>query len=119
MLRLAYGDQLEDRCALELVGISLVGRRSRGIQSQCIVDLRLIVVWIALSQLLHGFRIGLNAGAMVDFLVVGIHDPERVQIVTLALSLRADALSFRYHRSAVGEILDGRRGVGIPQQAER
>src|SRR5712664_656306 len=82
-----------------------------------IVDLRLIVVWIALGQLFHGLRIGLYARAMIDLLVVEIHDPERVEVVALALSLGADALSLCDRGSALGEVLCGRRRVGIPQQA--
>ena len=114
MLRLASRDRLQDRCALELAGVGLVGRRRRGIQRECIVDLRLVVVGIALRQLLHGLRIGLKAGAVVDFLIVGVHDGKRVQIVALALRLGADALSLCDRGSALGEVLRGRRGVRIP-----
>ena len=44
MLRLAFADRLQDRRALELVGIGLVGRRSRGVERERVVDLRLVVV---------------------------------------------------------------------------
>ena len=94
MLRLALEDRLQDRRAFELVGIGLVGRRSRGVERQRVVDLRLVVVRIALRQLLHGLGIGLNARAVVDLLIVGVHDGERIEIVALALGLGADALPF-------------------------
>src|SRR5712671_6742910 len=118
MLRLPYGDRLQDRRALELTGVGLVGRRSRGIQRERIVDLRLVVVWIALRQLFHGLRIGQNAGAVIDLFVVGVHDRKRVQIIALALRLGTDALSLGDRGSAFGEILRRRRAVRIQQQAE-
>ena len=58
MLRLALEDRLQDGRALELVGIGLVGRRSRSVERERVVDLRLVVVGIALRQLLHGLGIG-------------------------------------------------------------
>ena len=51
MLRLALEDRLQDRRALELVGVGLVGGRSRGVERQRVVDLRLVVVRIALREL--------------------------------------------------------------------
>src|SRR5712664_1661204 len=116
MLRLAYCDRFQDRRSLELAGVGLVSRRRRGIQRERIVDLRLIVVWIALGQLFHSLRIGLYAGAMIDSLVVGVHDRKRVQLIELALRLGTDALSLRDRGSAFDEVLRGCRDVRIPQQ---
>ena len=73
MLRLALRDRLQDGRALELVGVGLVGRRSRGVERERVVDLRFIVFRIALRQLFHGLGIGLGAGQMIDFVVVHVH----------------------------------------------
>ena len=56
---------------------------------------------------------------MIDLVVVGVHDAERVEIVALALGLGADALRLRDRGGALGEILRRRRDVWIPQQAQR
>ena len=77
------------------------------------MDLRFVVVRIALRQLLHGLGIGLHARAVIDLFVVGVHGAERVEVVALALGLGADALSLRDRGGAVGEVLGGRRDVGI------
>ena len=113
MLRLARKDRLQDRRAFELIGVGLVGRRCRRVERQRVVDLSLVVVRIALRQLLHGLGIGLNAGAVIDFVVVGVHDRKRVDVVALALRLGADALSLGDRGGAFGEILRGRRDVRI------
>ena len=81
------------------------------------MDLRLVVVRILLRELFHGPRISLKAGAVIDFLVVGVHDRKRVEIVALPSRFRADALSLCNHGSALDEVFRGRRGVRIQQQA--
>ena len=58
MLRLALADRLEDRRALELVGIGLVARRGRDVQRDGVEDLRFVVVRIFRRQLLHRLEIG-------------------------------------------------------------
>ena len=119
MLRLAREDRLQDRRAFELIGVGLVGRGSRRVERQRVVDLRLVVIRIALRQLLHGLGIGLDARAVIDFVVIGVHDCKRIDVVALALGLGADALSLGNRGGALGEILRGRRNVGIKQQAQR
>ena len=74
------------------------------------MNLRFVVVRIALRQLLHGLRIGHDAGAMVDLVEVGVHDTQRIQIVALALGPGAKALALGDHGRAVGEIFR-RRGT--------
>ena len=71
------------------------------------MDLRLVIVGIALRQLFHGLGIGLNAGAVIDFIVVGVHDREGIDVVALALGLGADALSLGDRRGPLGDILRG------------
>ena len=93
MLRLALGDRLEDRRAFELVGVGLVGGRGRGVEGERVVDLRLVVVGIALRQRLHRLGISQKARAVVDLFVVGVHGRERVHVVALALGLGADGLA--------------------------
>ncbi len=56
---------------------------------------------------------------MINLVVVGVHGAERREIVTLALGLGADGLSFRECGGTFGKVLRGRRGVGVPEQAER
>ena len=95
VLRLALGDHLQDCRALELAGIGLVGRRSRGIERERIIDLRFVIIGIALRQRFHGFDVGLHAGAVIDLVVVGVHGAKRIQIVALTLGLGADVLCLR------------------------
>ena len=118
MLRLALRDRLEDRRALDLVGVGLVGGRGRGIERKRVMNLRFVVVRIALRQLLHGLRIGHDAGAMVDLVEVGVHDSQRIQIVALALGRGADALALGDHDRAVGEIFRRRGDVRVPEHAQ-
>ena len=50
---------------------------------------------------------------MVDLLVVGVHDPERVHVVALALGLGADGLALLDCREAereIGSPAEGRAG---------
>ena len=58
------------------------------------MDHRLVVLGIFLRQLLHRLGIGHDAGAVIELLVVGIHDSERVEVVALTLGLGANALPF-------------------------
>ena len=119
MVRLALRDRLQDRRAFELLGVSLVGRRRRRVQRERVVDLRLVVFRVALRQLLHRLRIGHDAGAVVDLVMVGIHHGERVDVVALTLRLGADAFALRDGRGALGEILRRRRHVRVQEQAQR
>ena len=102
MLRLAFCDRFQDRRALDLIGVGLVGGRSRGVERKRVMNLRFVVVRVALRQLLHGFRVGHDAGAVIDLVKVGIHDAQRIQIVTLALASRRQGScpwrSWRHHR---------------------
>src|SRR5882724_7255263 len=114
MLWLTYGDRLQDGRALELVGVGLVGWRSRGVQGERIIDLRFVIVGIAQCQLFHGLGVSLHARTVIDLVILGIHGAQRVEVVALALGLGADALSLCDHGSAFGKVLRGRRRVGIP-----
>src|SRR6478609_7183046 len=66
MLRLAYCDRLQDCRALELVGVSFVGWRRRGVQGERIIDLRFVIVGIALCQLLHCLGESLHPRTVID-----------------------------------------------------
>jgi hypothetical protein len=118
MLRLAHEDRIQDRCSFELIGVGFVSRRGRGVERQCVVDLCLVVVRIALRQLLHRFGIGLDARAMIDLFVIGIHDRKSVDIIALTVGLCSDTLSLLYRGGTLGEILGRRRHVRIPQKAQ-
>ncbi len=113
MHRLALGDLLQDGCAFELIGISLVGRRRRRVERQRVMDLRLVVVGIALRQLFHGLGISHDARVVIDLVVVGVHDAERVHVIALTLRFRTNSLRLSNRGSALGEILHRRRDVGI------
>src|SRR5713226_10403167 len=63
---LALRNLLQDGRAFELVGVRLVGRRSRGVEGERIIDLRFVIVWIALCQLFHGLGVSLHARAVID-----------------------------------------------------
>jgi hypothetical protein len=66
MARLALEDRLEDPCALELHGISLISRRGRDDEFDRIEDLRFIVVGIGLRHTFHALEIGEHAGRNRD-----------------------------------------------------
>jgi hypothetical protein len=83
------------------------------------MDLSLVIIRIALRQLLHRLGIGLDAGAVIDLFVLGVHDGKRIDIVTLALAFGPDALSLVNRSGALGEILGGRRDVRIEQETQR
>ena len=119
MLRLALEDRLQDRRAFELVGVGLVGRRGRRVERERVVDLRLVVFRIALRQLLHGLGIGLHARAVVDLVVIGVHDARARRCSRARAASWRRRLSLGDRGSALGEILRGRRDVRVPQQAQR
>src|SRR3954465_8511991 len=105
MLRLALEDRLKQGRALELVGVGLVGRRSRDIERNRIGDLRLVVLRIALRERFHRLQEGLNARAVFNLVVIGIEEGERVDVVALALGLRAEGLAGFDRCRAFGEVL--------------
>src|SRR5260370_3389189 len=119
MLVMALGYLLQDGRGLELAGIGLVVRRSGGVERERIMDLRFVVIRIARGQLFHGLGVGQQARAVIDLVVVGVHGAERREVVALALGLGAGAFRFRQRGRTLGEVLRRRRGMGIPQQAER
>ena len=88
----ALEDWLQDGRSLELIGVSLVGRRGRDVQRNRVEDLRLVVVGIFCRQCLHRLEIGLNARLMSGLVVVDIHDRQSVDVVALALRLGARGL---------------------------
>ena len=59
--RLPLVDRLQDGRSLELIGVSLVGRRGRDVQGNRVEDLCLIVVRIFCGQRFHRLEVGLNA----------------------------------------------------------
>ena len=81
------------------------------------MDLRLIVIWVALRNLLHRLRVGLRARKMTDFVMVHVNDGERIDVVAFALCLCADTLPLGDRRGAFGEILRGSWNMRIKQQA--
>src|SRR5215468_2389869 len=119
MLRLALEDDLQNGRAFKLIGVGLIGRQGRGVEGKRVVDLRLVVVWITLRELFHGLGIGLYARAVVDLVVIHVHDPERVQVVAFTLGLGPHILSLSKRRGTLGEIFRGRRYVRIPEEAQR
>ena len=58
--RLPLVDRLQDGRSLELIGISLIGRRGRDVQGNRVEDLCLIVVRIFCSQRFHRLEVGLT-----------------------------------------------------------
>jgi hypothetical protein len=119
MLRLALEDGLEDRRALELIGIGLVRRRRRDVERDGVGDLRFVVLGIARHQGFHRQEIGLQAGAVVDLIVIDVHDGKRVDIVALALRLGADRLGLFDGRKPEREIGCRRHRERIAQQRQR
>src|SRR5690348_11511730 len=93
MIRLTRPNPFQDRRSFELVGIGLVGRRRRNIESKRVVNLRFVVIWIALRQLFHLLEVSQYTCAMIKPVVIGVHGAERVDVVALALGLGADRLA--------------------------
>ena len=73
MVRLAREDRLQDRRAFELIGVGLVGRARPTLSDERVVDLRFVVVRIALRQLFHRLRIIQDAGTMIDLVIIDVH----------------------------------------------
>jgi hypothetical protein len=119
MLRLTRPDIFQDGRPLELIGIRLVGGRSSDVECERVMDLRFVIVWVALRQLFHRLEVGQHAGAMVDLVVVGVHRVERFDIVALARRLRAQGFALCKRGSALREVFDGRGDVRIVEQAQR
>jgi hypothetical protein len=119
VLRLALEDRLEDRRALELIGIGLVRRRRRDVERNGVGDLRFVVLGIARRQGFHRQEIGLHAGAVIDLVVIDVHDGERVDIVALALRLGADRLGLFDGCKPEREIGSRRRCMRIVEQRHR
>ena len=119
MARLALEDRLEDRRALELHRIGLIARRGGDIELDRIEDLRFVVIRISLRHAFHGLEIGEHAGAMIDFVIVGIERGHRIDEIALALRLRADRLALLDRRKAKRKIADRRRRVRIVEKAKR
>src|SRR5437667_8903148 len=119
MARLAQEDRLEDRSALELHRIGLVVRRGRDVEFDRVENLRFVVIRISLRHAFHGLEVGEHAGAMVDFVEVGIEGGHRIDEIALALRLRADRLALLDRREAERKVADGRRRVRIVEKAQR
>ena len=119
MVRLALEDRLEDRRALELLGVGLVARRGRNVEGDRVVDLRLVVVGIFRRQRLHRLEISLHARPILDLVVVGIEHGERVDVVALALALGADRLGLLDRRERRREIRRRRREMRVVPQTQR
>ena len=118
MLRLTRPNLLQNCRSLKLIGISLVGRRRRDVESQCVIDLGFIIMRIALRQLVHRLEVGQNAGAMVDLVVVGVHSAKRIDIIALALGLGVRAFALCKSGSSLREVFSGWGDVRIVQQAQ-
>src|SRR6202030_2948732 len=119
MARLAQEDRLEDRSALELHRIGLVARRRRDVELDGIENLRFVVTRISLRHAFHGLELGEPAGAMVDFVEVGIERGHRIDEVALALRLRADCLALLDRREAEQKVTEGRRRVRMVEKTQR
>ena len=104
---------------MSCIGIGLIGRRGGDVELDRIEDLGFVVVRIGLRHAFHGLEIGEHAGAMIDFVVVGIERGHRVDEVALALRLGADRLALLDRRQPERKVADRRRRVRIVEQAER
>ena len=83
------------------------------------MNLRLIVLGITLRQRFHRLCVSQKARAVVYLLVIGVHDPKRIQIVTLTLGLGTDALALLNCGEPERKIGRGRWSVRVVKQAER
>ena len=117
MLRLALEDVFQDRGRLELIGVGLVGGRSRNVERKGIIDLRLVVLRIALRHRLHRLEIGLHPGAVVELVVIGIERAKRGDKFVFARRLCPDRLGFLNGREPLRQIGGGRDAERIEQQA--
>ena len=112
-------DRLEDRRAFDLLGIGLVGRRRRGVERDGVGDLRLVVVRIFCRELLHRAEERADALGMGQLVVVGIHQHQRVDVVTLALGLGADLLGLLDRGKTEWQVGRGDGGMRIVEQRQR
>jgi hypothetical protein len=119
MLRLALEDPFQDRRRLELVGIGLVGGRGRDVEREGVIDLCLVVLRVMLGDRLHRLEIGLQAGAVVDLVVVGVERGQRSDELVLARRLRADGLGLLKRGKPLLQICRQRRTERVEQQAHR
>ena len=117
MLRLALEDVFQDRRRLELIGVGLIGGRSRNVEREGVVDLRLVVLRIVLRHRRHGLEIGLHAAAMIELVIVGIERAERVDKLPFARRLCADGFGLLNGREPFRQIGGGRDAERIEQQA--
>ena len=117
MARLAPEDRLEDRSALELHRIGLVAGQGRDVEFDRIENLGFVVIRISLRHAFHGLEVGEHAGAMIDFVKVGIERGHRIDEIALALSLRADRLTLLDRRKAKRKVADRWRRVRIVEEA--
>jgi hypothetical protein len=109
MTWLALEDRLKDRGALELHRIGLIARRSRDVKLDRVEDLGLVVIRISLRHAFHGLKVREHAGAMINFVKVGIERGQRIDEIALALRLRADRLGLVDRRQSERKVADGRR----------
>ena len=58
------------------------------------MDLRLVIVRVALCKGFHRLRIGHDAAMMIQFVVILIHHCQRIDIGSLAFRLKADCSCF-------------------------
>src|SRR5215211_365404 len=72
MPRLPREDRLQQRRALELIGIGLVSRRGRYIERDAVQYLRFVIISVAGCQSLHRLEICLDAPTMRHVLVIGV-----------------------------------------------
>jgi hypothetical protein len=119
MLRQALGDRFEDRRTFELLGVGLVGGRSRRIQRDGVRDLRLVVVGVFCRQRFHGFHERDAALTMAELVVVDVHDGEGVDVVAFPLGLGAGRLGLLDGGEPERQIGRGDRVVRIVQQRQR
>src|SRR5262245_46606289 len=91
-LPLEYG--FEQSCALELVGISLVGGRCRYVERDGVGDLRLIILGVAQSYLFLGLKVVLDACPMINLVIVYVHGGNCIDVVVLALRLGPQSFAF-------------------------
>ena len=76
-----------------------------------------VVIRISLGYAFHGLEIGQHAGAVIDFVKVGIERRQRIDEIALALGLRADRLALLDRCKAQRKVADGRRRVRIVEEA--
>src|SRR5262249_46485760 len=104
VLWLPLEDGLEQSCALELVGIGLVGGRCRYVERDRVGDLGLIILGVAQSYLFFGLKVVLDACPMIDLVIVYVHGSNRIDVVALALRLGPQSLALLHGLEAEWQI---------------